>query len=61
MYLGADSQLYTAIAREIDDIFRLGVIPIFTDVPPESQVRGFPHQRSQSATIVESLWKDIRA
>lgn len=54
------SHLFPDGAHQIGDIFRIGVMPPYTDAPAEMQVLRFPHQRSESRAIVENLRNDIR-
>ena len=60
LYLESKRHLFPAIAEEVDEVFRLGVSPPFENVRSTGHDEGFPHDRSKTRAIVESLWKDIR-
>ena len=60
MYLESQRNCLPAIAEEVDEVFRLGVSPPFENARSTGHEEGFPHDRSKTGAIVESLWKDIR-
>ena len=59
-YLEANRHLFPAIANQVDDIYRIGVVPLFTKIGAPSIEKGLQHKRSQSLDIVKSLRGDIR-
>ena len=61
LYLESQRRHFPAIAEEIDEIFRIGVCPPFEHARWSGTESGFPHDRSKTGSIIESLWKDIRA
>ena len=60
LFLESQRSHFPAISEEVDEIFRLGVSPPFENVRSSGYDDGFPHDRSKTGAIVESLWKDIR-
>ena len=60
IYIESHRHLYPSVAHHVDDIFRLGVVPPFTEVPASSSANGLPRKSSESLAIVENSWKYIR-
>ena len=59
-YLEDHKHLFPAMANQVGDIYRIGVVPLFSKIGAHSREKGLPRKRARSLPILKSLWKDIR-
>ena len=59
-FVGQHLGCFPAIANQVMDAFRIGIVPPFGEIPQaEIRQRSLPHERKESIHTIENMWEDI--
>ena len=59
-YIEANSGHFPAIADQLADAFRIGVVPSF-DALAETRMTNHPRERKNTPLAIETIWEDVAA